>query len=114
MRAINLLTLIAGLVSFGVFITPARATTEIANLTGCLARGARAHQYSLKDDNGTTYGLLPSSGLNMKRHVGQKVMITGSVIKAKREQREARESGAVPENEYLRVDQVKKVSASCS
>jgi sporulation protein YlmC with PRC-barrel domain len=113
MKALNL-TLIAGLVGIGLFVTPTtKGSTEVANLTGCLARGDRPHQYSLTDGNGTTYGLLPDASVNMKKHVGQTVRVTGMVIKAKKEQREAQESGNPVDTEYLRVNQVKKVSASC-
>jgi hypothetical protein len=113
MKALNL-TLIAGLVAFGLSVTPmAKGSTEVANLTGCLAQGARAHQYSLTDDNGTTYGVVPYRDINMKKHVGQTVRVEGWVIKAKREQREASESGAPVDNEYLQVNQVKKVNPSC-
>ncbi|HEY3824414.1 MAG TPA: hypothetical protein VGL82_07630 [Bryobacteraceae bacterium] len=114
MKAINS-TLIAGLVGFGLLFTPTtKASTEVANLTGCLVRGDRPHQYSLTDNNGTTYGLVPSREVNMKRHVGQTVNISGWVIKAKREQREARESATPATNEYLRVNRVKRISPSCS
>jgi hypothetical protein len=115
MKALHL-TLIAGLIGFGLFVTPpvTNASTEVANLTGCLVRGDRAHQYSLTDVNGTTYGLVPYKDINMRKHVGQTVNITGWVIKAKREQREARESGTPAANEYLQVNRVKKVSPSCS
>jgi hypothetical protein len=113
MKTLNL-TLIAGLIGFGFFVTPVtKGSTEVANLTGCLARGDRVHQYALTDQNGTTYGLLPDRGINMKKHVGETVRVTGWVIKAKKEQREAQESGTPVDNEYLRVNQVKKVSASC-
>jgi hypothetical protein len=113
MKALNF-TVIAGLVGFGLFVTPVtKGSTEVANLTGCLARGDRAHQYSLKDENGTTYGLLPDRGINMKKHVGETVKVTGWVIKAKKEQSEAQESGTPADNQYLRVNQVKRVSPSC-
>jgi hypothetical protein len=113
MKALNL-TLIAGLAAFGLFVTPmAKASTEVANLTGCLAQGATAHQYSLTDANGTTYGLLPDRNINMRKHVGQTVRVEGWVTKAKKAQRDARESGIPVDNE-LRVDRVKKVSPSCS
>jgi hypothetical protein len=113
MKALNL-TVIAGLLGFGFFVTSTtKGSTEVANLTGCLARGARAHQYSLTDENGTTYGLLPDATVNMKKHVGETVRVTGWVIKAKREQREAQETGTPADNEYLRVNQVKRVSPSC-
>jgi hypothetical protein len=113
MRGLNL-TLMAGLIGFGFFITPTtKGSTEVANLTGCLVRGDRVHQYSLTDGNGTTYGLLPYKGINMKKHVGETVRVTGWVIKAKKEQREAQDTGNPVDNEYLRVNQVKTVSASC-
>jgi hypothetical protein len=113
MKALNS-ALIAGLVAFGFFVTPmTKGSTEVANLTGCLAQGARAHQYSLTDDNGTTYGLVPYRDINMKKYVGQTVRVEGWVIKAKREQRQARQSGAPVDNEYLQVNHVKKVNPSC-
>jgi hypothetical protein len=113
MKVLNL-TVIAGLFGFGLFVVPpTKGSTEVANLTGCLARGARAHQYSLTDQNGTTYGLLPDASVNMKKHVGETVRVTGWVIKAKKEQREAQETGTPVDNEYLRVNQVKRVSPSC-
>ncbi len=113
MKAIKL-TLIAGVVTAGLFVPPVtKASSEIANVTGCLVQGDRIHQFSLTDENGTTYGLVPGKNVTMKRHVGQKVAVTGQVIKAKREQREAREDGKPVDNDYLRVDQVKRVEGSC-
>jgi hypothetical protein len=113
MKALNF-TVIAGLMGFGFFAVPTtKGSTEVANLTGCLVRGDRAHQYSLTDGNGTTYGLVPYKGIDMKKHVGETVRVTGWVIKAKKEQREAEESGTPVDNEYLRVNQVKRVSPSC-
>jgi hypothetical protein len=41
----------------------------------------------------------------MKKHVGQKVMITGTETKVKRGEREG--------VEYLRVNQVKRVDSAC-
>lgn len=85
MKALNL-TLITGLVGFGLFVTPmTKGSTEVANLTGCPARGDRAHQYAPKDENGTTYGLVPYKGINMRKHVGETVNISGWVIKGKKE-----------------------------
>jgi hypothetical protein len=113
MKSINL-TLIAGLVTLGLFVPPmTKASTEMANVTGCLVRGDRVHQYALTDANGTTYGLEPGPNVAMKKHVGQMVAVTGQMIKAKREQREAREDGKPVANDYLRVDRVKRVDGSC-
>lgn len=122
MKALNL-NLIAGIFGVGLLLTPVtqaqtvtppKGSTTTVNVTGCLAQGPKAHEYSIKDTNGTSYGLLPDRGIRMKRHVGQEVMITGNQIKAKKEIREANESGTPADNEYLRVYQLKKVSGSCS
>jgi hypothetical protein len=107
-------TLIAGLVAVGLFVPPiTKAGTELANVTGCLAQGDRVHRYSLTDQNGTTYGLVPGPNVVMKRHVGEKVAVTGEMIKGKREQREAVNSGTPVDNDYLRVTYVKVISRSC-
>jgi hypothetical protein len=92
---------------------PALNASTMVNMTGCLARGANHHEYTATDGNGQTFGLRPGPGINMKKHVGQEVMITGDVIKAKKEHREAAKNGTPAENEYLRVTQLKKVSNSC-
>jgi hypothetical protein len=105
--------LIAGLIGFGLFATSAtqaqspapKGASEIINTTGCLVRTDKAHQYSMTDETGKTFELLPDNGINMKKHVGQKVMVTGTVTK-----RRKGESAGV---EYLRVNQVKRVDASC-
>jgi len=101
--------LIAGLIGFGLFATSAtplpKDASETINTTGCLARTDKAHQYSVTDDTGKTFELLPDNGVNMKKHVGQKVMITGTVTKRKKGESEG--------VEYLRVNQVKRIDSSC-
>jgi hypothetical protein len=82
-----------------------KGASETINTTGCLVRADKAHQYSVTDDTGKTFELLPGNGINMKKHVGQKVMITGTETKRKEGEREG--------VEYLRVNQVKRVDASC-
>jgi hypothetical protein len=109
----NKLNLIAGLIGFGLFATSAiqaqapvpKGASETINMTGCLVRTDKAHQYSVTDDTGKTFELLPDNGVNMKKHVGQKVMITGTVTKEKKGAREG--------VEYLRVNQVKRLDAAC-
>jgi len=102
----------AGLIGFGLFVTSASQaqslpgdTTETINTTGCLVRTDKAHEYSITDNTGKTFELLPDKGVDMKKHVGQKVMITGNVTKRKKGDSEG--------VEYLRVNQVKRVDASC-
>ncbi len=105
--------LIAALIGFGLFATSAtqaqtpvpKHASETINATGCLARTDRAHQYSLTDDSGRTFELVADNGVNMHKHVGQKVMITGTETKRKKGEREG--------VEYLRVNQVKRVNSSC-
>jgi hypothetical protein len=108
MRKFNLIT---GLIGFGLFATSAiqaqtpKDASVTVNTTGCLVRADRAHQYSMTDDTGKKFELIPDNGVNMKRHVGQKVMVTGTETMRKRGEREG--------VEYLRVNQVKRVDAAC-
>jgi hypothetical protein len=100
------LNLITGFIGFALFSTVAtQAKDTTVNLTGCLVQGQRAHEYSVTDDSGKTFELLPDRGVYMKKHLGQKVMVTGSVTRQKQ---------ATDNFEYLRVNQVKRVDASCS
>jgi hypothetical protein len=110
MRKFNL---IAGLIGFGLFATSGiqaqtpvpKGASETVNTTGCLVRTDKAHQYSVTDNTGKTFELLPDNGINMRKHVGQTVMVTGTVTKRRRG-----ESQGV---EYLRVNQLKRVQPSC-
>jgi hypothetical protein len=118
---ISNLNLITGFVGFGLLAIPATSVVsaepkgdKTVNLTGCLANGDRTHEYSIKDQSGQNFELLPAAGMNMKKHVGQAVMVTGRVAKAKRERDEAREAGKPADSEYLRVYQLKSVNPSCS
>lgn len=94
---------------------PAMYASTTINMTGCLARGARAHQYTATDSLGENYGLMAEAGtgVNMKKHVGQEVMVTGTVVKGAKARREAVRSGTPSDDQYLRVDQIKEVRPSC-
>ena len=94
---------------------PGLYASTTVNMTGCLARGARAHQYTATDNPGENYGLTAESGtgVNIKKHVGPEVMVTGTVVKGAKARREAAKTGTAPDDQYLRVDQIKKVSPSC-
>jgi hypothetical protein len=107
MKALKLIPAIVGLGLFALPVLNADSTT--VSTTGCLARGEGAHVYSLKDQNGTTYQLFPGAYMNLRRHVGQEVMISGTVTR--KGQSRASQIGAI---ESLRVHNVKKVSNSCS
>jgi hypothetical protein len=92
---------------------PALKAAMIVNMNGCLARGESAHEYTMTDNSGERYGLLPERGINVRKHVGQEVMVTGDVIKAKKERREASKNGNPLDDQYLRVYQIKRMSQSC-
>lgn len=99
------LTAKIGLAACLLAVPVLNASTTI-NMRGCLARSAKAHEYTATDNSGKTFGLIAEPGVNMHKHVGQEVMITGNVTKSKRTRR-------VAADEYLRVNQIKEVSASC-
>lgn len=94
---------------------PAMYASTTVNMTGCLARGARTHEYTATDNTGKTFGLIAQqgAGVNIKKHVGQEVMVTGTLAKAGRERHEATKTGTPVYDEYVRVYQIKRVSPSC-
>lgn len=90
-------------------------TSEHASVsvTGCLAQGDQANEYTIKDASGKTYGLM-SSQVNLKPHIGHTVTITGVPVKptegsAKSETKTTQGD----EGEHLRVTNLKMVSTSC-
>jgi hypothetical protein len=97
-------SLIAGMIAAGLFVPPAtKASTEIANVTGCLMPGNGAHHYSLTDANGIKYNLESGPNTYMKKHVGQKVAVTGHLKK----------EDSTADMKSLRVNQVKEVGGTC-
>jgi hypothetical protein len=71
------------------------------------------HEYAMTDNIGERYGLRPEGGINVRKHVGQEVMVTGDVMKAKKERREASRNGNPVDDRYLRVYQIKEMNQSC-
>jgi len=80
------------------------------SVTGCLAKGDEANEYSIRDSGGKTYGLM-SSKVNLKPHVGHQVSVTGTPMKEKSGS-EKHETKA-EESEHLRVTDLKMISTSC-
>ena len=81
----------------------------VTNVTGCLAQGASKNEYMIKDTNGKTYDLRAETGVDLKAHLGHKVTITGTPMKAK----EKVKAGQPEESERLRVSNLTMVSTSC-
>jgi len=94
---------------------------QTQTVTGCLQKGDEAGEFSIKGEDGKTWGLR-STTVKLDQHLGHQVTITGSTTQesAKTEKAEEKKEGQV-ENasskaEYadLNVTDLKMVSATCS
>ena len=106
--------LLGALAQPGVAREKAKSGASALTVTGCLAQGAEANQYSIKGDDGKSYDL-KSSSINLKEHVGHKVTVSGSPMREKASKAEAKTgtTGTTEENEMLRVRHLTMVSTSC-
>ena len=84
-----------------------------ATVTGCLAQGDEANEFSIKAENGKTYGLR-SSTVKLAEHLNHKVTVTGKVTseKAKAGKIEAR-TGRPEEDAHMKVSSLTMVSTTC-
>jgi hypothetical protein len=111
---------VPALLSVGLICTPPagaekkHGTANAVTVTGCLAQGDKPNEFSMKDENGKTYGLLGSAKTNLKSHLGHKVTITGTPTKEHEggEKHEAK-TGQPQESEHLRVTNLTMVSTTC-
>ncbi len=83
---------------------PAKAKT--VHVTGCLAQGSGADQFTITE-NGKTYQLT-SSSVTLKDHLGHKVTVTGKVTESK-----GTEAKAGSTEEKMDVSNLKMVSTTC-
>ena len=88
-----------------------KAGSSPVSVTGCLAQGDEKGEYSIKGDDGKTYGLR-SRTVNLKEHMGHKVTVTGTMTSAKPEKASSK-TGKPEESEHLRVTDLKMVSTTC-
>ena len=92
---------------------PGFAQTPSANapvtVTGCLAQGTTASEYTLRETSGKTYSL-SSSTVNLKPHVGHEVTVTGTGTASSSQQSS---TAGAKDNERLQVSDLKMVSTSC-
>ncbi len=85
-------------------------------VTGCLQKGDEANEYSITD-NGKTYGLR-STKVDLSKHVGHKVSVTGT-MRAESEESERSETSEKNEAKEgkeagdIRVSNLKMISESC-
>ncbi len=90
-------------------------------LTGCLQKGTEAAVFSITAEDGKAWDL-SSTTVNLDRHVGHQVTVTGSVHHESKAQEKAEEKKegqvekAAGKEEYgdLRVTDLKMVSETCS
>jgi hypothetical protein len=90
-----------------------KAAAKSMTVTGCLQKGDEANEYSITD-NGKTYGLR-STKVDLSRHVGHQVSVTGS-LRPEREEKEANESQEKNEQKEagdIRVMKLKMIKDSC-
>lgn len=81
-------------------------------VTGCLQKGDEAGEYSIKSEDGKRYELHPSGSLDLSKHLGHKVTVTGTKMREESEAKEKHEAGRA-EAADLRVTNVKHVSETC-
>jgi hypothetical protein len=110
-------------VALAVLSTSAFAKTksDIRDVTGCLSKGNSADEYVLNGDDGSMWEVR-SSRVNLGKHVGHTVTLTGVVSHAMMHNMKegakdvAKDTGAAKNNNehgHLKVTNVKMVSASC-
>jgi hypothetical protein len=124
-RLARLLVLAAVSLVLGLYVTAGgfaqkKATGEKTMVTGCLQKGDEADEFSITGEDGKTYGLR-SSAVDLSKHLGHKVTVTGT-LKAESNENEKAENKEKPENEQhekreeagdIRVTSLKMVSDSC-
>jgi len=81
-------------------------------VTGCLQKGDEAGEYSVKGEDGKLYGLR-SKSVDLSKHMGHKVTVTGTKMNEKNEAKEKHEAGAKEEDTHLRVTDIKHISETC-
>jgi Protein of unknown function (DUF5818) len=96
---------------------PEKKAEKSQTVTGCLQKGDEAGEFSLKGDDGKTWGLR-STSVKLDQHIGHQVTVTGSTAHETKaeEKKEGQVENAGSKTEYadLTVTSLKMVSESCS
>jgi hypothetical protein len=85
---------------------------KAVTVTGCLQKGDEAGEYSITGEDGKRYGLR-SQGVDLAKHEGHKVSVTGTKMREGNEAKEKHEAGAKEEDMHLRVSDLKHISETC-
>src|SRR5260370_542377 len=96
---------------------PEKKAEKSQTVTGCLQKGDEAGEFSLKGEDGKTWGLR-STSVKLDQHIGHQVTVTGSTTHETKaeEKKEGQMENAGSKTEYadLTVTNLKMVSDSCS
>ena len=96
---------------------PEKKAEKSHTVTGCLQKGDEAGEFSLKGEDGKTWGLR-STSVKLDQHIGHQVTVTGSTTHETKaeEKKEGQVENAGSKTEYadLTVTNLKMVSDSCS
>jgi len=112
----NILVLVLAL-SFGSMVWAAQENQtktksgKAVTVTGCLQKGDEAGEYSITSEDGKRYGLR-SKAVDLSKHLGHKVTVTGTKMREENEEKEKKEAGG---GEYadLRVSNIQHISETC-
>ena len=109
----------------GLYLTPAgfadeKGASSKTTVTGCLQKGDEANEFSITGEDGKTYGL-KSSSVDLSKHLGHKVTVTGTLKpesaekegKSESKATEARENKMPMESGDVTVTNLTMVSDSC-
>ena len=96
---------------------PEKKAEKSQIVTGCLQKGDEAGEFSIKGEDGKTWGLR-STSVKLDQHIGHQVTVTGSTTHETKaeEKKEGQVENAGSKMEYadLTVTSLKMVSESCS
>ena len=91
-----------------------KSATGKATVTGCLQNGDEPGEYSITGSDGKIYGLR-SKSVDLSKHLGHKVTVTGTLRPESTQKAEAQESKSKEMNEAgdIRVTTLQMVSEKC-
>ena len=119
--AVRTLTLFISALVLGTYLgagayAQEKSATSKATVTGCLQKGDEPNEYSITGTDGKTYGLR-SNTVNLSKHLGHKVTVTGTLRpeSAEKEKAEAQEtkSNEMTEAGDIHVTGLQMVSEKC-
>jgi len=118
-KVVRVLTPLAFALLLGAYFTVAaypqeRLAKGKATVTGCLQKGDEPGEYSITGSEGKTYGLR-SQNVDLSKHLGHKVTITGMLKPESTQKAEAQESKSKEMNESgdILVTTLQMVNEKC-